>query len=95
MDALARAEAEMQARATRVWEAAVASGATLYDRERDLPRLIAWRPGDPTKGIVPSLRRALAAEKRRLVDAHWCRDLNRVMAFAQALAAEEALLCAS
>jgi hypothetical protein len=82
-----RAEAALR-RAERV-------GTTLYDRRRDLARLIHLDPfralpdtSDTTDAILAGLRRALRAERNRGRAGHWTYDLNRHIALRQAYAAE-------
>ena len=71
------------------------AGAILYDRRRDLARLIHLDPFKPlpdtaetTDAILAGLRRALRAERNRGRAGHWTYDLNRHIALRQAYAAE-------
>ena len=71
------------------------AGAILYDRRRDLARLIHIDPFKPlpdtpetTDAILSGLRRALRAERNRGRAGHWTYDLNRHIALRQAYAAE-------
>jgi hypothetical protein len=77
------------------------AGAKVYDRGRDLPRLIRIDPwacqtedlGD-LEAIVARLERALRAERRKARSGHWTYDLNRHIALRQAHLAETARLAA-
>ena len=71
------------------------AGAILYDRRRDLARLIHLDPfkalpdtPETTDAILAGLRRALRAERNRGRAGHWTYDLNRHIALRQAYAAE-------
>ena len=73
------------------------AGAILYDRRRDLARLIHLDPfkalpdtAETTDAILASLGRALRAERNRGRAGHWTYDLNRHIALRQAYAAETA-----
>jgi len=73
------------------------AGAILYDRRRDLARLIRLDPfetladtAETREAILASLRRALRAERNRGRAGHWTYDLNRHIALRQAYAAEAA-----
>jgi hypothetical protein len=73
------------------------AGAILYDRRRDLARLIHLDPfkalpdtAEATDAILVGLRRALRAERNRGRAGHWTYDLNRHIALRQAYAAEVA-----
>ncbi len=86
--ALVRCAASALSRAER-------AGAILYDRRRDLPRLIHLDPFKPlpdtretADAILSGLRRALRAERSRGRAGHWTYDLNRHIALRQAYAAE-------
>lgn len=55
-----------------------------YDRERDLPRLVALWPADladTSRGarlrLLAKLRSALRRERQRGLAGHWCYDLAR------------------
>lgn len=55
-----------------------------YDRERDLPRLVALWPADladTSHGarlrLLAKLRNALRRERQRGLAGHWCYDLGR------------------
>lgn len=55
-----------------------------YDRERDLPRLVAVWPADVADSSLPArhrllgkLRNALRRERQRGLAGHWCYDLSR------------------
>lgn len=55
-----------------------------YDRERDLPRLVAVWPADLADKSFPArlkllakLRMALRRERQRGLAGHWCYDLSR------------------
>ena len=90
-------------RLTRRAEAAVGAtikaGAALYDRQRDLPRLIrvdacpAERETE-LEAVVKRLARALRAERNRARSGHWTYDLNRHIALRQAYLAESDRLVA-
>ena len=71
------------------------AGAILYDRRRDLARLIHLDPFEPmpadraaSEAILARLRSALRAERNRGRAGHWTYDLNRHIALRQAYAAE-------
>jgi hypothetical protein len=88
--------------AHRAIEGTVRAGATLYDRDRDLPRLIRLDPFAPVgdspeavRAIVARLKNALRGERNRARAGHWTYDLNRHIALRQALAAESARLAGS
>ncbi len=98
-DRLARARLQRGAR-TAI-ESSVKAGAELYERERDLPRLVRIEPrslGAETIGdvetIVARLERALRAERNRARSGHWTYDLNRHIALRQAHLAETGRLAA-
>ncbi|MCF6199537.1 MAG: hypothetical protein L3J67_09100 [Hyphomicrobiaceae bacterium] len=74
-------------------------GANHYERLRHLPALLALWPSEiedfgkaGTKDIIDRLERALASERRRGRARHWCYDINRHMALANALKAERIFL---
>jgi hypothetical protein len=73
------------------------AGAILYDRRRDLARLIHLDPfkalpdtDETADAILAGLRRALRTERNRGRAGHWTYDLNRHIALRQAYAAEVA-----
>ena len=79
--------------------ATLRAGAALYDRQRDLPRLIRVdvRPAEcetDVEAIVQRLARALRAERNRARSGHWTYDLNRHIALRQAYLAESDRLAA-
>ncbi len=81
--------------AEAVIDRSMRAGAQLYDRNRDLPRLILIDPPtdvgeSPTELelIVVRLQRALRAERNRARVGHWTYDLNRHIALHQAYLAE-------
>lgn len=60
------------------------TGRKTYDRERDLPRLVALWPADLADRSIGSrlrllarLRAALRRERQRGIAGHWCYDLSR------------------
>lgn len=70
--------------AHHIFGRSVAASAAVYDRARDLPRLLALWPQeieDRTEAgrlyLLAKLRRALRAERRRARANHWSYDLNR------------------
>jgi hypothetical protein len=70
-----------------------------FDREAELPRLIGVWPSELRTGsldaaarIVALLRRAIRSERQRGRAGHWTYDLNRHLALAEALKAEQARL---
>jgi len=73
----------------------IRAGAIVYDRERDLPRLIRWSVRESEghslevqRAIVGRLSRALRAERNRARSGGWTYDLNRHIALHQAYQAE-------
>lgn len=80
----------------------IRAGALLYDRTRDLPKLIRLDPlGYDTTlttadaaAIVARLKAALRAERQRARAGHWTYDLNRHIALRQAFVAESECLAA-
>jgi hypothetical protein len=85
----------MRRRAGEAIEADVARGAALYNRARNLPRVLPLMTGrcegpepDTTRLIVQRLADALRRERRLGRAGHWTYDLNRHMALAQAWKAE-------
>lgn len=85
--------------AKRVFDPMVAAGAAVYVRARDLPRLIALWPHELAdeslagrRRILAKLRRALRAERRRGLAAHWSYDLNRHLGLLSAYKGELAAL---
>lgn len=85
--------------AKRVFGPMVDAGATAYERGRDLPRLIALWPHELAdeslagrRRILAKLRRALRAERRRGLAAHWSYDLNRHLGLLSAYKGELAAL---
>lgn len=90
-----RSGAGLERRASAALHRTERAGAVLYDRGRDLARLIHLDPFDPvptgeaaTEAILGRLRRALRAERNRGRAGHWTYDLNRHIALRQAYAAE-------
>jgi hypothetical protein len=70
-----------------------------FDREAELPRLIGVWPSelrtaspDAAARIVALLRKAIRSERQRGRAGHWTYDLNRHLALAEALKAEQARL---
>jgi hypothetical protein len=70
-----------------------------FSRETQLPKLIGLWPSEVTdyslegtERIVAQLRKAIRAERRRAQQGHWTYDINRHLALAEALKAEEARL---
>lgn len=70
-----------------------------FDREAELPRLIGVWPSelrteslDAAARIVALLRKAIRSERQRGRAGHWTYDLNRHLALAEALRAEQARL---
>ena len=68
----------------RIFGRSIAASAAVYDRARDLPRLLPLWPQeieDWTNAgrlhLLAKLRRALRAERRRARSGHWTYDLNR------------------
>jgi hypothetical protein len=91
--------AEPRQTGTSIFEAIAAAEAHSYNRDRDLPGLIALWPrelADKTREggllIVAKLRRALRAERRRARAGHWSYDLNRHLGLMGAYKGEIALL---
>jgi Family of unknown function (DUF6477) len=83
----------------RIFATAVTAGATVYVRERDLPRLLPLWPNElddqSDKGrlhLLAKLRRALQTERRRARTAHWSYDLNRHLGLLSAYKGELAAL---
>jgi hypothetical protein len=92
---LARYHVDLRAAAEAAIRPALKAGAILYERARDLPRLIRLDPcvglagsADATKAIVARLERALRAERCKARSGHWAYDLNRHIALRQAHQAE-------
>ncbi|MFN3889009.1 MAG: hypothetical protein ACK4MV_01335 [Beijerinckiaceae bacterium] len=86
---------EMRRRARAGLEADVSSGAALYERTRNLPRVLPLMAGEcagpepeTTARIVRRLADALRRERRLGRAGHWTYDLNRHIALAQAWKAE-------
>jgi len=74
-------------------------GANHYERMRHLPALLTLWPSEiedfgkaATKEIIERLEKALASERRKGRARHWCYDINRHMALANALKAERSFL---
>lgn len=70
--------------AKRVFGAMAQAGAAAYQRQRDLPKLIALWPHELDDHspagcgrVLAKLRSALRAERRRALSGHWSYDLNR------------------
>jgi len=70
-----------------------------FSREAQLPKLIGLWPSEVrdyslegTERIVAQLRRAIRTERRRAQQGHWTYDINRHLALADALKAEETRL---
>jgi hypothetical protein len=89
----------MRHRARVAVAADIASGAALYERARNLPRVLPLMAGrcegpepDTTRLIVRRLADALRRERRLGQAGHWTYDLNRHMALAQAWKAESQAL---
>lgn len=85
--------------AARIFGRSVAASAAVYDRARDLPRLLALWPheiADRTEAgrlhVLAELRRALRAERRRARAGHWSYDLNRHLGLLSAYKGELAAL---
>lgn len=83
----------------RVFGPTVEAGAVAYLRARDLPKLIALWPHELAdespegrRRILAKLRRALRAERRRGLAAHWSYDLNRHIGLLSAYKGELAAL---
>ena len=83
------------ATAARIYSGMSDAGARRYERERDLPKLVALWPKElvdrSDKGslhILAKLRRALRAERTRGLAGHWSYDLNRHLGLASAFKAE-------
>ncbi len=100
MDAGARRRRRLEAR--RIFATMADAGARVYERSRDLPRLVALWPreleDESAEGIglvLKKLRRALRAERRRAMSGHWSYDLNRHLALLSAYKAEAARLKAA
>ena len=96
---VSREDLLVQRRADAVVAETVRAGAILYDRERDLARLIRIDPLSPlpdgetgTVLILAKLDRALRAERSRARSGRWTYDLNRHIALRQAQKAEQARL---
>jgi hypothetical protein len=92
----------MRHRARVAVAADVAAGAALYERARNLPRVLPLMAGrcegpepDTTRLIVRRLADALRRERRLGRAGHWTYDLNRHMALAQAWKAETEALRAA
>ena len=89
----------MRSRAHRAVEADVERGAALYERARNLPRVLPLMAGqcegpepDTTRLIVRRLAQALRRERRLGRAGHWTYDLNRHIALTQAWKAESEAL---
>jgi len=96
-DAAERRRRRLEAR--RIFASMADAGARVYERSRDLPRLVALWPrelkDESAEGIgrvLEKLRRALRAERRRAMSGHWSYDLNRHLALLSAYKAEAARL---
>ncbi len=74
--------------AKQITHRAVASGAKLYNRDRDLPKLIRWKPGNGEGDIIARLENCIRAAKNSARQGHWTYDGHRLMALRQALYAE-------
>jgi hypothetical protein len=88
--------------ARRIFATMADAGARVYERSRDLPRLVALWPreleddsAEGTGRVLMKLRRALRAERRRAMSGHWSYDLNRHLALLSAYKAEAARLKAA
>ena len=89
----------LKRRAEAAIGATLRAGAVLYDRQRDLPRLIRVDARvaaceTELEAIVRRLERALRAERNRARSGHWTYDLNRHIALRQAYLAESDRLAA-
>jgi len=89
----------LRERARRATGRAISAGAQIYNRERDLTRLIHASPTEladssavMTRSILARLARALRSERNRGRAGHWTYDLNRHIALRQAYEAEKARL---
>jgi hypothetical protein len=87
--------ASYRSAARRAFGPMVEAGAAAYVRRRDLPRLIALWPRELAdeslagrRELLQKLRRALRAERRRGLAAHWSYDLNRHLALLSAYKGE-------
>ncbi|MDP2357112.1 MAG: hypothetical protein Q8M31_13770 [Beijerinckiaceae bacterium] len=90
---------DMRNRARRAVEADVAKGAALYERAKNLVRVLPLMAGhcdgpepDTTRLIVRRLAQALRRERRLGRAGHWTYDLNRHIALTQAWKAESEAL---
>lgn len=97
MDASPRRSLELAARSALA--RVVANGASAYDRERVLPRLLPVAPADlapddaaTARRICLMLARALRRERNRGRAGHWTYDLSRHIGLLQAYRAERAAL---
>lgn len=89
----------MRSRARSAIEADLARGAALYERARNLPRVLPVMAGqcdgpepDTTRLIVRRLSQALRRERQLGRAGHWTYDLNRHIALTQAWKAESEAL---
>lgn len=87
--ALQIASAAIDAAARRSADRAVSDGARLYQRTRDLPKLLGHRCLIMSRGeIIEALENAIGASAKMIQAGHRDADLNRHVALRQALAAE-------
>lgn len=85
-----RAAASMREAAGRLVQRAIERGASLYIRERDLPKLLhrsKWE-GKLDGEIRDMLTRAIAGGSKAVAAGAWHADGNRLMALRQALKGE-------
>ena len=99
LDAKRQPGAEPNPDASAIFGTMVEAGAGCYVRARDLPRLIALWPHElcdqTSEGsllILSKLRRALRAERRRVLAGHWSYELNRHLGLMTAYKAELGLM---
>jgi hypothetical protein len=85
--------------ARRAFDPMIDAGAAVYQRARDLPKLVALWPrelaDESPEGrrlVLAKLRRALRAERRRGLAGHWSYDLNRHLGLLSAYKGEIAAL---
>lgn len=88
--AWAAVEKLMAERAAELIEQRIAEGAALYQRARDLPKLLGHRCLIMSSAeIVAALEASISASAKALAGNRWHRDFNRHLALRQALRAEQ------
>jgi hypothetical protein len=89
MDIIETAIAKAAARLAAIMAKQVSTGARVYRRERDLPKLIRIDAGMSDLDIIDRLSAAICAAEQALGLGHWTASSARTLALRQACAGEE------